>query len=33
VSVWEFNGVGEAPTLHKEHLEFLNVQLSTRSYK
>jgi succinate dehydrogenase / fumarate reductase flavoprotein subunit len=33
VAVWEFNGVGEAPTLHKEHLEFLNVQLSTRSYK
>jgi succinate dehydrogenase / fumarate reductase flavoprotein subunit len=33
VSVWEFNGVGEEPTLHKEPLEFENVQLSTRSYK
>jgi len=29
----EFNGVGEAPTLHKEKLEFENVQLATRSYK
>jgi len=33
VSVWEFKGVGEKPVLHKEHLEFENVQLSTRSYK
>jgi succinate dehydrogenase / fumarate reductase flavoprotein subunit len=32
-SVWEFKGVGEAPVLHKEPLEFENVQLSTRSYK
>ncbi|MGB0544234.1 MAG: fumarate reductase/succinate dehydrogenase flavoprotein subunit [Longimicrobiales bacterium] len=32
-SVWEFNGVGEAPSLHKEDLVFDNVQLSTRSYK
>ena len=32
-SVWEFKGVGEAPVLHKEELEFENVQLSTRSYK
>ena len=32
-SVWEFNGVGEAPLLHKEDLVFDNVQLSTRSYK
>ncbi len=32
-SVWEFKGVGEAPVLHREHLEFENVQLSTRSYK
>jgi succinate dehydrogenase / fumarate reductase flavoprotein subunit len=32
-SVWEFTGVGEAPMLHKEPLEFENVQLSTRSYK
>ena len=33
VSVWEFKGVGERPALHKEPLEFENVQLSTRSYK
>jgi succinate dehydrogenase / fumarate reductase flavoprotein subunit len=32
-AVWEFNGVGEAPTLHKEPLEFEYVQLSQRSYK
>jgi len=31
--VWEFNGVGEAPSLHKEDMAFENVQLSTRSYK
>jgi len=33
VSVWEFQGVGKEPTLHKEPLEFENVQPSTRSYK
>jgi len=33
VSVWEFQGVGESPTLHREPLLFENVQLSTRSYK
>ena len=33
VSVWEFKGAGEEPTLHKEPLEFENVKLSTRSYK
>jgi len=32
-AVWEFNGVGEAPTLHKESLEFEYVELSQRSYK
>ena len=32
-AVWEFNGVGEAPSLHKEDMAFENVQLSTRSYK
>jgi succinate dehydrogenase / fumarate reductase flavoprotein subunit len=32
-AVWEFKGVGEAPVLHKEALEFENVQLSQRSYK
>ena len=32
-AVWEFNGVGEAPTLHKEPLEFEYVPLSQRSYK
>ncbi len=32
-AVWEFQGVGEKPTLHKEHFTFDNVALSTRSYK
>ena len=32
-AAWEFNGVGEKPTLHKEELEFEYVPLSTRSYK
>jgi succinate dehydrogenase / fumarate reductase flavoprotein subunit len=32
-SVWEFEGVGEDPTLHKEPLEFEYVPLSQRSYK
>jgi succinate dehydrogenase / fumarate reductase flavoprotein subunit len=33
VAAWEFNGVGESPTLHKEPLEFENVKLTQRSYK
>ncbi|MGK7312883.1 MAG: fumarate reductase/succinate dehydrogenase flavoprotein subunit [Candidatus Longimicrobiales bacterium M2_2A_002] len=33
VSVWEYNGVGEEPTLHKEQLEFEYVTPSQRSYK
>jgi succinate dehydrogenase / fumarate reductase flavoprotein subunit len=33
VAVWEFEGVGEEPTLHKEPLEFHYVPLSQRSYK
>jgi len=33
VSVWEHKGEGVAPELHKEHLEFENVALATRSYK
>ena len=32
-SAWEFKGVGNAPTLHKEKLEFENVHLAQRSYK
>jgi succinate dehydrogenase flavoprotein subunit len=32
-AVWEFNGVGADPTLHKEQLEFENVPFATRSYK
>ena len=32
-AVWEFRGVGERPALHKEHLTFENVALTTRSYK
>jgi succinate dehydrogenase / fumarate reductase flavoprotein subunit len=30
---WESNGVGAAPTLHKEPLSFENVHLAQRSYK
>ena len=33
VSAWEFNGVGQDPTLHKEELVFENVPLTQRSYK
>jgi succinate dehydrogenase / fumarate reductase flavoprotein subunit len=33
VSAWEFQGVGTAPTLHKEPLVFENVHLAQRSYK
>lgn len=32
-AAWEFNGVDEAPTLHKEPLEFTEVPLAVRSYK
>ncbi len=33
VSAWEFKGVGQAPTLHKEELTWETVQPSVRSYK
>jgi succinate dehydrogenase / fumarate reductase flavoprotein subunit len=33
VAAWEFAGTGEAPTLHKEQLDFEYVHPSTRSYK
>ncbi len=33
VAAWEFKGVGAAPVLHKEPLEFEEVPLATRSYK
>lgn len=33
VAAWEYTGVGEKPTLHKEALEFENVKPSQRSYK
>jgi len=32
VAAWQFNGVGTAPTLHKEQLEYESVKLSIRSY-
>ncbi|MFT5052083.1 MAG: succinate dehydrogenase / fumarate reductase flavoprotein subunit [Chlamydiales bacterium] len=32
-AAWEYQGEGAAETLHKEHLEFESVKLSTRSYK
>ncbi len=33
VSAWQFNGVGTAPTLHKEELTYEEVHLAQRSYK
>ncbi len=33
VAAWEWNGVGKAPTLHKEELKFEFVTPSVRSYK
>ena len=33
VAAWEFNGVGEPPTLHQEPLVWENVRPSQRSYK
>jgi succinate dehydrogenase / fumarate reductase flavoprotein subunit len=33
VAAWEFKGVGSAPTLHREPLEFEYVKPSQRSYK
>ncbi len=33
VSAWEFQGVGNRPTEHRESLMFENVELATRSYK
>ncbi|MCB1174551.1 MAG: fumarate reductase/succinate dehydrogenase flavoprotein subunit [Leptospiraceae bacterium] len=33
VSAWEFTGVGNAPRLHKEELDFEYVKLAQRSYK
>ena len=33
VAAWGFNGPGAEPTLVKEHLDFENVELKTRSYK
>ena len=33
VAVWEYKGENQAPEMHKEPLEFENVQLTQRSYK
>ena len=33
VAAWEFTGVGTAPVLHREKLDFENVHPSQRSYK
>ncbi|MFQ5504620.1 MAG: fumarate reductase/succinate dehydrogenase flavoprotein subunit, partial [Planctomycetota bacterium] len=33
VAAWKFQGVGKRPELHKEPLEFHDVELATRSYK
>ncbi len=32
VAAWQFNGVGNEPTLHKEELTFDSIQLAIRSY-
>jgi succinate dehydrogenase / fumarate reductase flavoprotein subunit len=32
-AAWEFKGVGSEPEMHKEPLEFENVELAVRSYK
>ena len=33
VAAWDFGGVGQAPTLHQEHLVWENVKPSQRSYR
>ena len=33
VAAWQYQGDERAPKLHKEQLEFDNVQLTQRSYK
>ncbi len=33
VSAWEFKGVGVDPELHKEKLEYENIEMQVRSYK
>ncbi len=33
VAAWQFNGVGQASTLHKEELKFEEAHLAQRSYK
>jgi succinate dehydrogenase / fumarate reductase flavoprotein subunit len=33
VAAWEYSGVGVQPALHREPLEFENVELAVRSYK
>lgn len=33
VAAWEYKGFGNKPELHKEPLDFENVELATRSYK
>jgi len=32
-AAWEFNGLVDDPILHKEELEFHDIELKTRSYK
>ena len=33
VSAWEFKGDDRAPELHREPLEYENIQIAQRSYK
>jgi len=33
VAAWEFTGVGQAPVLHKEPLDYEFIELKQRSYK
>ena len=33
VAAWQFQGVGKNPLLHKEILDFKNIELAQRNYK
>jgi succinate dehydrogenase / fumarate reductase flavoprotein subunit len=33
VAAWEFKGEGEAPVLHKEKLDYEEIEVKTRNYK
>ncbi len=33
VAAWEYQGEGVEPVMHKETLEYENIEVKTRSYK